>query len=144
MDLDQIYREEAARITAALAVRTGDVALAADTVQDAFIEAIEHWQDGKLPPNAGGWLATTASVPANSTIAPATSTMGTNHRLVRSTSRHLYLAVPHFVAGTDRIALMRRGTVVAPPVRGRHRPRLAPPPDRGDRPPPINPHQPTR
>jgi RNA polymerase sigma factor (sigma-70 family) len=58
--LDKIYREEAARITAALAVRTGDVALAADAVQDAFIEAIEHWRDGPLPPNAGGWLATTA------------------------------------------------------------------------------------
>jgi RNA polymerase sigma factor (sigma-70 family) len=58
--LDQIYREEAARITAALAARTGDVALAADAVQDAFIEALEHWRDGQLPPNAGGWLATTA------------------------------------------------------------------------------------
>ena len=57
---DQIYREEAARITAALAARTGDVGLAADAVQDAFIEAIEHWRDGQLPPNAGGWLATTA------------------------------------------------------------------------------------
>ena len=58
--LDQIYREEAARITAALAARTGDVALAANAVQDAFIEALEHWRDGQLPPNAGGWLATTA------------------------------------------------------------------------------------
>jgi len=58
--LDQIYREEAARITAALAARTGDVALAADAVQDAFIEAIEHWRDGEPPPNAAGWLATTA------------------------------------------------------------------------------------
>jgi RNA polymerase sigma-70 factor (ECF subfamily) len=58
--LEQLYREEAARITAALAARTGDVGLAADAVQDAFIEAIEHWRDGQLPPNAGGWLATTA------------------------------------------------------------------------------------
>src|ERR1700734_2207977 len=58
--LERLYREEAARITAALAARTGDVALAADAVQDAFIEAIEHWRDGQLPPNAGGWLAPTA------------------------------------------------------------------------------------
>jgi RNA polymerase sigma-70 factor (ECF subfamily) len=28
-------------------------------VQDAFVEAIEHWRDGP-PPNPGGWLATTA------------------------------------------------------------------------------------
>ena len=38
----------------------GDVGLAADAVQDAFIEAIEHWGDQEVPPNCGGWLATTA------------------------------------------------------------------------------------
>ena len=58
--LEQVYRTEAARITAALAARIGDVGLAADAVQDAFIEAIEHWRDGEVPPNYGGWLATTA------------------------------------------------------------------------------------
>jgi RNA polymerase sigma factor (sigma-70 family) len=58
--LERVYRQEAARITAALAARTGDVGLAADAVQDAFIEAIEHWRDGEVPPNCGGWLATTA------------------------------------------------------------------------------------
>ncbi len=57
--LERIYRAEAPRITAALAARTGDVGLAADAVQDAFVEAIEHWRDG-APPNPGGWLATTA------------------------------------------------------------------------------------
>jgi RNA polymerase sigma-70 factor (ECF subfamily) len=58
--LEHLYRDEAARITAALAARTGDVGLAADAVQDAFVEAIEHWRDGEVPPNCGGWLATTA------------------------------------------------------------------------------------
>src|ERR1700691_6330043 len=58
--LELLYREEEARITAALAARIGDVGLAADAVQDAFIEAIEHWRDGDVPPNYGGWLATTA------------------------------------------------------------------------------------
>ena len=58
--LERVYREEAARITAALAARIGDVGLAADAVQDAFIEAIEHWGDQDVPPNSGGWLATTA------------------------------------------------------------------------------------
>jgi RNA polymerase sigma factor (sigma-70 family) len=36
------------------------VGLAADAVQDAFVEALEHWPDGQVPPNPGGWLATTA------------------------------------------------------------------------------------
>ena len=58
--LERIYRAEAPQITAALAARIGDVGLAADAVQDAFVEAIEHWRDGHIPPNPGGWLATTA------------------------------------------------------------------------------------
>jgi RNA polymerase sigma factor (sigma-70 family) len=58
--LERIYRQEAPRITAALAARIGDVGLAADAVQDAFIEAIEHWGDGEVPPGYGGWLTTTA------------------------------------------------------------------------------------
>ena len=58
--LERVYRAEAPRITAALAARIGDVGLAADAVQDAFVEAIEHWRDGHAPPNPGGWLATTA------------------------------------------------------------------------------------
>jgi RNA polymerase sigma factor (sigma-70 family) len=57
--LERIYRAEAPRITAALAARIGDVGLAADAVQDAFVEALEHWRDAP-PPNPGGWLATTA------------------------------------------------------------------------------------
>jgi RNA polymerase sigma factor (sigma-70 family) len=59
-ELERIYRAEATRIRAALAARLGDVGLAEEAVQDAFIEAIEHWRDGPLPPNPGGWLATTA------------------------------------------------------------------------------------
>ena len=58
--LERVYRAEAPRITAALAARIGDVGLAADAVQDAFVEAIEHWRDGHIPANPGGWLATTA------------------------------------------------------------------------------------
>jgi RNA polymerase sigma factor (sigma-70 family) len=59
-ELERVYREEATRIRAALAARLGDVGLAEEAVQDAFIEAIEHWRDGEVPPNCGGWLATTA------------------------------------------------------------------------------------
>ena len=51
--LERVYRAEAPRITAALAARIGDVGLAADAVQDAFVEALEHWHDAP-PPNPGG------------------------------------------------------------------------------------------
>jgi RNA polymerase sigma factor (sigma-70 family) len=58
--LERAYRAEATQIRAALAARTGDVGLAEDAVQDAFVEAIEHWCRDGVPPNPGGWLATTA------------------------------------------------------------------------------------
>jgi RNA polymerase sigma factor (sigma-70 family) len=58
--LERAYREEATRIRAALAARTGDVGLAEDAVHDAFVEAMEHWPGDGVPPNPGGWLATTA------------------------------------------------------------------------------------
>ena len=45
---------------AALARRLGDVGLAEELVQDAFVEALEHWQADGVPPNPGGWLTTTA------------------------------------------------------------------------------------
>jgi RNA polymerase sigma-70 factor (ECF subfamily) len=59
-ELERIYRQEATRIRAMLAVRLGDVGLAEEAVQDAFVEALEHWPGEGLPRNPGGWLATTA------------------------------------------------------------------------------------
>jgi RNA polymerase sigma factor (sigma-70 family) len=59
-ELEAVYRAEARRIRAALATRLGDVALAEEAVQDAFVEALERWHGAGVPPNPGGWLATTA------------------------------------------------------------------------------------
>lgn len=58
--LERTYRAEATRVRATLARRLGDVGLAEELVQDAFVEALEHWQDEGIPPNPGGWLTTTA------------------------------------------------------------------------------------
>jgi len=58
--LESVYRQEATRIRAALAARTGDLGLAEDAVQDAFVEAIERWPRDGVPASPGGWLATTA------------------------------------------------------------------------------------
>jgi RNA polymerase sigma factor (sigma-70 family) len=59
-DLEAAYRDDATRIRAALAARLGDVGLAEDCVQDAFVAALEHWPADGIPPNPGGWLAMTA------------------------------------------------------------------------------------
>ncbi len=59
-DLERAYREEATKVRATLARRLGDVGLAEELVQDAFVAALEHWQRDGVPPNPGGWLTTTA------------------------------------------------------------------------------------
>ena len=59
-ELEQAYRTEATRLRATLARRLGDVGLAEEAVQDAFVEAIEHWSTAGVPANPGGWLTTTA------------------------------------------------------------------------------------
>ncbi|HSR87211.1 MAG TPA: sigma-70 family RNA polymerase sigma factor [Streptosporangiaceae bacterium] len=58
--LERTYRAEATRLRATLARRLGDVGLAEELVQDAFVEALEHWRAEGVPPNPGGWLTTTA------------------------------------------------------------------------------------
>jgi RNA polymerase sigma factor (sigma-70 family) len=58
-ELERVYRDEARQIRASLAARIGDVGLAEEAVQDAFVEAIEHWQT-TTPPNPAAWLTTTA------------------------------------------------------------------------------------
>jgi RNA polymerase sigma factor (sigma-70 family) len=59
-ELERAYRAEATRLRATLARRLGDVGLAEELVQDAFVEALEHWQADGVPPNPGAWLTTTA------------------------------------------------------------------------------------
>ena len=58
--LERAYRAEATGLRATLARRLSDVGLAEELVQDAFVEALEHWQADGVPPNPGGWLTTTA------------------------------------------------------------------------------------
>jgi len=55
-ELERTYRREATRIRAALAARIGDVGLAEEAVQEAFVEALEHWRAEGIPPaQEAGW-----------------------------------------------------------------------------------------
>jgi RNA polymerase sigma-70 factor (ECF subfamily) len=38
----------------------GDITLAEEAVQDAFVLALERWTEGGVPPKPGGWIVTTA------------------------------------------------------------------------------------
>ena len=58
--VDRIFREESGRVVAGLIRAVGDIDLAEESVQEAFVAALEHWPRDGLPPNPGAWVATTA------------------------------------------------------------------------------------
>src|SRR6185437_9743128 len=54
------YRDERARCIATLGRVLGDLDLAEDAVQDAFVIAAEHWPRHGTPDNPGAWIVATA------------------------------------------------------------------------------------
>jgi RNA polymerase sigma-70 factor, ECF subfamily len=55
-----VFRAEFGRVVASLARIFGDLSVAEDAAQDAFVAALRTWPTQGLPPNPGGWLTTTA------------------------------------------------------------------------------------
>lgn len=58
--IDRTFREESGRAVATLIRHFGDIDVAEEAVQDAFLVAAERWPETGLPPNPGGWIVTTA------------------------------------------------------------------------------------
>ena len=58
--LTRVFREEAGRLTAALVRFLNDFDLAEELVQDALVEALEHWPAHGIPRKPGAWLLITA------------------------------------------------------------------------------------
>jgi RNA polymerase sigma-70 factor (ECF subfamily) len=56
----QVFREHAARLTAALVRTLGSFELAEELVQDAFVAALERWPADGLPEHPDRWLLTVA------------------------------------------------------------------------------------
>lgn len=57
---EDVFRREAVRIVASLTAATGDLELAQDAVQEAFVVAMSKWPANGVPINPAGWIATTA------------------------------------------------------------------------------------
>lgn len=55
-----VFRREYGQVVATLIRVLGDIDLAEDAVQEAFVEASRTWPQRGLPPNPGGWITTTA------------------------------------------------------------------------------------
>ena len=59
--LEEAFRTERAAVLATITRRLGgDLALAEDVVQDAFVAAAVDWDRRGVPDNPGAWLTTTA------------------------------------------------------------------------------------
>jgi RNA polymerase sigma factor (sigma-70 family) len=59
--ITRAHHQEWARVVADLARRFGDLDVAEEATAEAFVAAAERWPREGVPPNPGGWLATTAT-----------------------------------------------------------------------------------
>ena len=59
-ELDRVFREERGRVVATLIRLFGDIDVAEEAVQEAFLVAAKKWPEAGVPPNPGGWILTTA------------------------------------------------------------------------------------
>ena len=59
-DIERVFGEEYGRAVAVLVRVFGDIDVAEEAVQDAFVAAVQRWPSSGLPPSPAGWIITTA------------------------------------------------------------------------------------
>ncbi len=59
-EIERHFRREYGRTVATLVRSFGDIDVAEEAVQEAFIAAIDRWPVTGLPPNPGAWITTTS------------------------------------------------------------------------------------
>jgi len=59
-DVERAFREAHGQAVATLIRIFGDITLAEDAVQDAFVAALDRWPGAGVPDNPAGWIVTTA------------------------------------------------------------------------------------
>ena len=89
-DVERTFRREFGRAVATLVRLFGDIDLAEEAVQQAFVVALDRWPSAGVPPNPGGWIVTTAR---NQAI----------DRLRREASRHARSTQAALVHGRDEL-----------------------------------------
>jgi RNA polymerase sigma-70 factor (ECF subfamily) len=58
--VERVFREAYGQAVATLIRVFGDITVAEDAVQDAFVVATDRWPREGIPPNPAGWIVTTA------------------------------------------------------------------------------------
>jgi RNA polymerase sigma-70 factor (ECF subfamily) len=59
-EIGEVFKRESGRAVATLARRFGDIDIAEEAVQEAFVEAVRRWPAAGIPPSPAGWIITTA------------------------------------------------------------------------------------
>jgi RNA polymerase sigma-70 factor (ECF subfamily) len=59
-EVGRTFRRESGRAVATLVRSFGDLDIAEEAVQEAFVVAVERWPATGVPPNPGAWITTTA------------------------------------------------------------------------------------
>jgi len=91
-EIAQIFQAEVGRVTALLYARIRDLELVEDVVQDAFVLALERWEQDGIPENPGGWITVVARRKAldrlrrDNTLAQKTAILQSLHDLAHEGS----------------------------------------------------------
>jgi RNA polymerase sigma-70 factor (ECF subfamily) len=101
-DVEQTFRLEFGRAVATLVRLFGDISLAEEAVQQAFVVALERWPLRGVPANPGGWIVTTARNHAIDRLRRE-STRTDRH----NDAAHLYEATPAVDVGPVSDDLLR-------------------------------------
>jgi RNA polymerase sigma-70 factor (ECF subfamily) len=59
-EIERVFAEEYGRALAVLVRVFGDIDVAEEAVQDAFVAAVQRWPSSGVPPSPVGWIITTA------------------------------------------------------------------------------------
>jgi RNA polymerase sigma-70 factor, ECF subfamily len=59
-EIEDVFRGQHGRAVAVLVRVFGDIDVAEEAVQDAFVAALARWPEAGLPPSPAGWIITTA------------------------------------------------------------------------------------
>jgi RNA polymerase sigma-70 factor (ECF subfamily) len=59
-EIEDVFRTQHGRAVAVLVRVFGDIDVAEEAVQDAFVAALARWPEAGLPPSPAGWIITTA------------------------------------------------------------------------------------